>query len=457
MSGLFGSTILEVVLGLSFVYLLLSLLCSSINELLAGFLKLRAKDLEKAIRNLLCDDDLATEVLNHPLIKAMGSTRTETAAVKIGAGQGVDGTPRQKRSLWQRIAGNWRDFAGKPSYIPASTFTLALLDTITPPTGRAMTAGDVQQAAAALAGPENKSTAELTSKETIGRAMLSLINESRDPRQAFLTIDHIKSVVNELSDPSLDANTRQDLTAASTLDDLRRQVERLPDGGLRTRLVDMIAESQSGLDRAQQSIERWFDDAMDRASGIYKRRTQWWLLVIAAAVTLFVGADTFRLYDSLATNPTLRTTVADQAEQAINVYGVYVTPTSGPVTEGVGALTTDAAGTTGTPTAGTTEETVPPPSAGEIFEELEKTSLPFGYNDRPGIGPGDPDTDLGEWLRWLVRKIPGLLVTMFAIALGAPFWFDILNRVSNIRASGRLPASTNTTAASASSTSSGRQ
>jgi hypothetical protein len=294
MPGLFGSTILEVVLGLSFVYFLLSLLCSSVNELLAGFLKLRAKDLEQAIRNLLCDDDLASEVLSHPLIKALGSTRTETIAVKIGAGQGVQETTPRKRSLWQRISGNWRDFAGKPSYIPSSSFTLALLDTITPPTGRAITVGDVQQAATELAGTAIKRVGDLTPKETIGRALLSLVNESRDPRQVFLTLDQLKDVVNTLPEPSLDATAKENLTASSTLDELRRQIEKLPDGGARTKLVDLIAESQAGLDRAQQSIEQWFDDAMERASGIYKRRTQWWLLVIAALVTVFVGADTFR-------------------------------------------------------------------------------------------------------------------------------------------------------------------
>lgn len=63
MSGLFGSTILEVVLGLAFIYTLLSLLCSSINELLAGFLKLRARNLEKAIQNILCDEDLVRKFL----------------------------------------------------------------------------------------------------------------------------------------------------------------------------------------------------------------------------------------------------------------------------------------------------------------------------------------------------------------------------------------------------------
>src|SRR5918994_412801 len=105
MSGLFGSTILEVVLGLSFVYILLSLLCSSINELLAGFLKLRAKDLDSGIRNLLVDPDLAREVLDHPLIKALGSTRSETIAVQVGAGSAPAAGNNPLRRLWPSPSG----------------------------------------------------------------------------------------------------------------------------------------------------------------------------------------------------------------------------------------------------------------------------------------------------------------------------------------------------------------
>src|SRR5947207_657154 len=59
MSGLLGSTLLDVLIGLFFIYLLLSVICSSIQELLAGFLKLRARDLERGIMNLLCDDQVA--------------------------------------------------------------------------------------------------------------------------------------------------------------------------------------------------------------------------------------------------------------------------------------------------------------------------------------------------------------------------------------------------------------
>jgi hypothetical protein len=38
-------------------------------------------------------------------------------------------------------------------------------------------------------------------------------------------------------------------------------------------------------------------------------------------------------------------------------------------------------------------------------------------------------------------KVLGLLVTAFALTLGAPFWFDLLGKVSNLRGSGP-PAAT---------------
>jgi hypothetical protein len=36
-------------------------------------------------------------------------------------------------------------------------------------------------------------------------------------------------------------------------------------------------------------------------------------------------------------------------------------------------------------------------------------------------------------------KILGLLVTVLAISLGAPFWFDLLNRLVNLRSTGKPP------------------
>ena len=46
----------------------------------------------------------------------------------------------------------------------------------------------------------------------------------------------------------------------------------------------------------------------------------------------------------------------------------------------------------------------------------------------------NPTTPEDWWL-----KLLGLLITIGAISQGAPFWFDILNKVTNLRAAGRPP------------------
>src|SRR5919202_5223454 len=104
-AGIFGSAILEVAIGLLFLYFLLSTICSTINEILAALFMWRAQHLEKALANLITDPDLLARVVNHPLIRSMGPRDSLER-----------GKPRASREL-----------EGKPSYIPSRTFTLALL------------------------------------------------------------------------------------------------------------------------------------------------------------------------------------------------------------------------------------------------------------------------------------------------------------------------------------------
>ena len=51
--NLSGSAALDVLLGLFFLYFLLSIVCSAINESIASALNMRAKYLERGIRTLL--------------------------------------------------------------------------------------------------------------------------------------------------------------------------------------------------------------------------------------------------------------------------------------------------------------------------------------------------------------------------------------------------------------------
>src|ERR1043165_438174 len=75
---MFGSNILEVAIGLIFIYLLYSLLATSINEAIASYFGWRAENLKKAINRMLDDDSgdtsLSTKFYQEPLIKYLGES-----------------------------------------------------------------------------------------------------------------------------------------------------------------------------------------------------------------------------------------------------------------------------------------------------------------------------------------------------------------------------------------------
>ena len=123
---MFGSEILDIAIGLVFMYFLLSLLCLTIAELIARVFAMRASTLEQAIRNILSEKggSLVEEFYAHPLISKLS---LENAGHGIGQGN------------------------GKPSYISASAFSLVLVDIITShqgPTEAPKTAEDVKTAIA---------------------------------------------------------------------------------------------------------------------------------------------------------------------------------------------------------------------------------------------------------------------------------------------------------------------
>jgi len=109
---LFGSTVLEVIIGMIFVYLLLSLLCSAVAEYIESLLGFRASDLRKGIELLLNDS---------PETKK-SADNTEGSADKTD--KGVDLAQR----LYEHglIRPLYRTANKLPSYIPSRTFALAL-------------------------------------------------------------------------------------------------------------------------------------------------------------------------------------------------------------------------------------------------------------------------------------------------------------------------------------------
>jgi len=102
---MFGSVILEVFIGLSFVYVVVSLICSAINEFIATAFNRRAGGLERALQTLLGAQFEA--FLSHP---------------QVSFGQIPGKKEPLHRKAWRRL------FGFNASYLSARDFFLAIVD-----------------------------------------------------------------------------------------------------------------------------------------------------------------------------------------------------------------------------------------------------------------------------------------------------------------------------------------
>src|SRR5258708_15093088 len=112
-----GLDMLDVAIGVIFMYLLVSLICSGAAEFLEALLRFRARDLEHGIRELLQNkEETVKAIYEHPLVKSL-----------YAGAYGVSGPTKYAWVNWVKMAMSKRRL---PSYIPARNFALALLERI---------------------------------------------------------------------------------------------------------------------------------------------------------------------------------------------------------------------------------------------------------------------------------------------------------------------------------------
>ena len=202
------SPIVDVAMGLVFFYVTLSLVCSSIQEIIASLFGLRSRNLKKGIENLI-GNEYAEAMYDHPLIKGL----------------------RKPKKL--------------PSYIKPELFSTVLIDMI------------------------SRDTTDENAIDTAAKDVRDLIAK-------------------------IDANNPTRELLLSLVDNANPSVEEL-----RERLAD------------------WFDAGMDRVAGWYKRQVKYFLIGVAAIVTVAVNADSIRMVEQLWQDDALRTAIATAAEQAV--------------------------------------------------------------------------------------------------------------------------------------------
>lgn len=207
-----------------------------------------------------------------------------------------------------------------------------------------------------------------------------------------------------------------------TAANVKTAVDQSPDG-IRRALAVIYADAGGDFDKFKQNIEVWFNHGMERVGGWYKRYTQAILIAIAIPLTIAVNADSLVMSRAIWRDPTLRATLVAEAEK------VHASP---PVQLQLLRETSPGDFVPPAPPAAPPEDSIGSTvaNAEQLIKQLTVLQLPLGWEQEP------PNQ---AWTSAIVRHGAGWALTVLAISLGSPFWFDLLNKFMAIRGAGKAP------------------
>lgn len=412
---------LNVVIGLVFIYLLYSLLASVLSEIIATYLGLRARNLKEAVDRMLNDqkdkkhsflwrlwdslklmknpkNDRIENFYNYPEIKYLGST-------------GIFKQPSQFKSVSfsRTLLIMLSEFGYKKLYVDGNTKIKDAAE------------GDMKNIAAIP-----------ITKEIINAALEGI-------RKDHKTITNIK----EKEKIVLDEETAKYIQS-------------------------LWYECYGDLIKFNKKLELWFDRTMEQCTEWYKRKIQIVLLVLGFMLASFFNADTFNIIHKLSKDKDARDKMVMLASAYIQAHSD--TPSATNPNPAITKQQLDSLkivqqqlqddinnantilGTGGWP-----------PNAVKVaYDSTAKKKTYFPLIDQVSLSKDQRKTEAGKkinfsicdkwayFFRLLYHHFFGFLITAIAISLGAPFWFDLLNKLMQLRTS--LKQDTNTAAANTNTT-----
>jgi hypothetical protein len=175
----------------------------------------------------------------------------------------------------------------------------------------------------------------------------------------------------------------------------------------------LLASVDGDAAAMQLRLETWFNDSMSRVSGWYKRRAHVILLVLGLIVAFGFNVDTFAVVGELATEPGAREALVKQADNIVQQA------------EAAGA------------------DTMQRRRVGALIEDLQRSGVSVGWDEvcSPVVRAFSSQTPVAGITpcRPLAASILGILITAIGLSFGAPFWFDALNKLVNLRQAGQSP------------------
>ncbi|MDD3764076.1 MAG: lipase family protein [Nevskiales bacterium] len=264
--------------------------------------------------------------------------------------------------------------------------------------------------------------------------------------------------------------------------------------------LEALRRDATGPDDLLGRVAEWIDEVNARSIGWYKRRLQARLLWIGVALALVTNADTVQMMSRFASDPQMRAAAVARATQLAEASAPFACDTVDPADQpgrarvclqlpAIGGQRVDGAGGGDAVSCAAVDPAVAPASATKCLQQFGKgqtaTLLPAaalcpeiqklpnptqqqvisclagevepflgwrrdplveGWREsvRAAVVPPSWFGQLWQWLGWqhladLLLKVVGLLVTAVAVSMGAPFWFDLLNKLVSLRSSQAIP------------------
>jgi hypothetical protein len=449
---------LEIAIGLVFVWFVISMFAMTIQEWISSVLNQRAKNLEVTIIRLLDDPEY-----ERGLSVWWRKIWSRAARQK----QVVDYEKSLTKAFYNhrliRVLSQPRKL---PSYISVGKFTDVLFDILldagTDASILQSTLIKVRENLNFLVTADKQEAA----KETLS-GLIDLAGQVAQTNPGVEAVEKLRAQVDLYTQnyPAVRPLIDSLLTIAPPDQPVSNTLQRMTHGifivgaqneHLRESLTPIILDVQKyisdkdeALAKARQNVESWFNETMDRVSGVYKRRAQVVAFMVGLFLALLVNIDSVGIAESLWREPTLRQALVAKADlQAVQGNG----------------------------TAATSQNPV-----ADLQDKLQELNLPVGWmvfsNNDPAVAlckwnptPDRTDGDrfgiqlpsiqsLGDiksffagtskiicisptvnanltsgWIWFL-----GILITAGAAAQGAPFWFEILGKLVNVRSAGIKP------------------
>ena len=189
------------------------------------------------------------------------------------------------------------------------------------------------------------------------------------------------------------------------IQDLHKAITTLSDSPLKEKLLALATAAEANIEGARQNVEKWFDAVGEQMTLAYHQKMWKVTLVIALLVSVVLNVDSLAVGTMLWKDSSLRTAVTSAATE-------YAKQSAENPTDAQKQA-----------------------NAVKALDALNKLNLPIGWQliVRPdfSLTPNDwvqSGQPIGGTL-WL-EKILGWLITGLAGAQGAPFWFDLLKKLT---------------------------